>query len=354
MLLPARLELAKSLIQENGAKAAIDILNSAPDSQKHLIAVSEQRNWALISRGQLAEARKSIGEGLKEARTIDLLLQDSVVKIADKRYADARTGLNEALVKAPADIRALRLLVDTYATQKQLSTGVAMVKEHANKYPNVATIQYFLGNLLAQTGDQAQALLAFKRAKALDPKNTATDLALAQLDLKDAKWETARQSLGKVLNSKGENSQARLWLGMLESVNGNQQAAIDHFQKVIDREPNNILALNNLAYLLAGNQKRTDEALKYAQKAKELAPDNPDIEDTLGWVLYQKGIYSSAVRHLESAASKKATAQGQYHLAMAYLKTGQESRGRSLLEKLLRMDPNLTQAKTALEESRGH
>ena len=48
------------------------------------------------------------------------------------------------------------------------------------------------------------------------------------------------------------------------------------------------MALNGLAYLLA-ETRQPDEAIKYAQKAKELAPDSPAVDDTLGWTYFQKG-----------------------------------------------------------------
>jgi Tfp pilus assembly protein PilF len=104
--------------------------------------------------------------------------------------------------------------------------------------------------------------------------------------------------------------------------------------------------LNNLAYLLADNG-QADEALKYAQQALELAPDNPDFEDTLGWVLYHKGVYSTAVTHLKSAVSRGGSARQQYHLAMAYFKKGDADLGRAALQTALRRDPNMPEAKAA-------
>ena len=61
---------------------------------------------------------------------------------------------------------------------------------------------------------------------------------------------------------------------------------------------------------------RPDEALKYAEQAHELQPQNPNFSDTLGWILYRKGLYSAAVKHLESAASVVAVVEaalGQTH-----------------------------------------
>jgi Tfp pilus assembly protein PilF len=136
---------------------------------------------------------------------------------------------------------------------------------------------------------------------------------------------------------------------MLEVSASDPAAAITDFRKVVESQPNDATALNALAYLLAENGNQPDEALKYAQKAKELDPKSPMIDDTLGWVLYRKGMYTAAVRYLESANATEGTARRKFHLAMAYLKAGDRSRGRVALEAGLRMDPMLPEAKMAQE-----
>jgi Tfp pilus assembly protein PilF len=87
--------------------------------------------------------------------------------------------------------------------------------------------------------------------------------------------------------------------------------------------------------------------MKYAQKAWGLAPDNPAIEDTLGWVYYQQGLYPLAVVQLEAANAKAGTAVRKYHLAMAYLKAGKPDRGRQTLDAALKMDPKLPEPQAA-------
>ena len=85
----------------------------------------------------------------------------------------------------------------------------------------------------------------------------------------------------------------------------------------------------------------------YAQQAKELAPENPAVDDTLGWTYYQKGMYAMAVTHMESAIARESNAVRKYHLAMAYLKAGDPARGRQNLEAALKMNPNLPEAQAA-------
>ena len=80
--------------------------------------------------------------------------------------------------------------------------------------------------------------------------------------------------------------------------------------------------------------------MKFAQKAKELAPDDASVADTLGWTYFQKGLYSLALTNLEGATAKDGTAVRRYHLAMAYLKAGDPKPGRQTLDVALKMNPN--------------
>jgi uncharacterized protein HemY len=84
-----------------------------------------------------------------------------------------------------------------------------------------------------------------------------------------------------------------------------------------------------------------DEALKLAQQAAEVVPDNPAVQDTLGWIYYRKGMYGMAVEHLKAAASKAANPRRQLHLGMAYLKSGEHDLGRNMVALALQSDPSL-------------
>jgi Tfp pilus assembly protein PilF len=81
----------------------------------------------------------------------------------------------------------------------------------------------------------------------------------------------------------------------------------------------------------------------------ELAPSQTSYADTLGWVLYQKELYPSAVQYLERATKDPANAVAKYHLAMAYAKAGDHLRGYDTLQAALKLDPRRPEAKIAQE-----
>lgn len=341
-----RLELAQNLINDNGAKAALEVLNNAPGAQKSSTALLIERNWALWALGDTEQLRQGIDQALSEGKSADLLIQDGLLKLKSKDFSGARTALEQALKINPSDLRALQLLSQSYAAQKNGSLALQKVEEYAATQPESAPVQDFLGVMLASQGDRSQARAAFLDAQRLDP-NSKADLSLTQLDVADGNLADARKRLVALVSKDQDNTIAHLWLGNIDELIGNQEDALQQFRSVVDANPSNAQAANNLAYLLSEQKNNPEEALKYAEKAVELVPDHGPYCDTLGWILYRKGLYASAVKYLERANSEKPTAIWKYHLAMAYAKSGDWARARETLAEALRDNPRLPEAQVA-------
>ncbi len=340
---PIRLELSQSLLSVD-AKAALDLLNSAPDSQKQSTPVLIQRNWVLWALGDLKSMRTGIDIGLSREKSTELLLQDGLLKLRASDFAGAQAALEAALNTNPAEVRALAALRETYYARKQGSMALQKLKEYALNQPKSAPVQQFLGTMLWATGDRQGARTAFESALAGDTKFVTAKLALAQMDASEGKIDEARERIRGILSTDADNLTARLWLGTLEEVKGNHDAALEQFRMVVARDPNNAKALNNLAAVLAEFGNKPDEALNYAQRAVELSPDDPEFADTLGWIFYRRGLYPAAVQQLHRAASHDRKAIWKFHLAMAYAKAGDLKRGRATLEAGLKLNPNVPEA----------
>jgi tetratricopeptide (TPR) repeat protein len=346
-ILQIRLELAQLLLQTNGAKTALETLDQALPSQRRSLPVVVARNWALWALGDLAQFRKGIDQGLAIQRLPDLLIQDGLSKLNQSNFSGARAALEEALKIDPRNLRALEVLSQSYVQQKQGPLALQKVKEYAARFPKSAPVQAFLGQILMVNGQREEARRAFVLAEAADAKYQPAQMALAQIDAADKKWDAARTRLKATLAANPNNTLAHLWLGIIEDHLGNRQDAVKEYRQAVDADSSQPQALNNLAYLLLDYGHQPDEALKYAEKAQELAPDNPSYADTLGWILYRKGLYGMAVKRMEIAASHKENVVWRYHLAMAYAKAGDAERAHATLESALKENSNLPEAKAA-------
>ena len=339
----ARRALAWNLISTGQPKTALEVLDQTPPRQKNDFFVLVERNWALVGIGNLKEAREGIDKGLKSARTPDLVEQDGYLKMKTGDFAGAQADAEEILERYPEqdpdNVRAVRLLVDACTAQHQKPKAVKVLREQVAKRPKSTQLQNLLGLLLEEFGDQAGARKAFEAAVAADPKFVPAKLELAQIDLAENRSDSARQALNTVLASNPRNVHALLMLAGADASAGNRPAAIARYRTVLAIDRSNVLALKNLATIMIDDN--PGEGLSLAQQAVDLAPEDASAEDILGRAFYRKGIYGFATEHLKRAVELEPTPSRQYHLALSYVKSGQDSLGRPLLAAALQKDPDL-------------
>jgi tetratricopeptide (TPR) repeat protein len=344
-LLPARLALAGDYLRAGQPQSALSLLEAAPPSQKQTPTVVLMRNWVLLALGDFQQVRSIVEQALRQRRLPDLLLQDAVIKIQAQDYAGARLDAEEILRNNPADARAAQIVAETYVDQKQPAKALQRLTEIAEVQPKSAELQYLLGQWQMNAGKLAEAQKAFALAKAANPLFFAADLSLAEIDRRQNRQDLARQRLMAVIHASPNHVPALLALAAIEDAAGHQVEAVAHYRSVLAVDGSNLVALNNLSYLLA--PQNPDEALQFAQQALEKAPDNPFVQDTMGWVYYRKGLYSTAVTYLKTAVAKDPTPLHQFHLAMSYLKSGERDRGQRMLQSALQADPNLLKTEKA-------
>jgi len=130
---------------------------------------------------------------------------------------------------------------------------------------------------------------------------------------------------------------------LLESM-GKPEEARKRYEAALSLDPTAALAANNLAWMMAESGGNLDVALQLAQTAKRGMPNRPEVDDTLGWIYYKKGMNSLALPLLESAAKEYPKHAGyHYHLAMAYSKAGLLSKAEASLAEATRLNPKFVQ-----------
>jgi tetratricopeptide (TPR) repeat protein len=139
--------------------------------------------------------------------------------------------------------------------------------------------------------------------------------------------------LRKAVEKKPESVVLRMHLADLYDQAGEYRQAARAYQKILERDPNNVVALNNLAWLLALHKGDADEALRHIERAVSGMGRRADLLDTRGLVHLKLRHGAQALADFEEATGEAPTPTRLYHLARAYHLAGKRDRAREALRK---------------------
>ena len=106
-------------------------------------------------------------------------------------------------------------------------------------------------------------------------------------------------------------------------------------REVIALDPGHAHSYNALGYSLADRNQRLPEALKLITRALEIAPNDPFIMDSMGWIKFRLGDYVTAVQYLEKAYRVRPEADIAAHLGEALWVLGQRDAALEIWKKAL-------------------
>ena len=132
------------------------------------------------------------------------------------------------------------------------------------------------------------------------------------------------------------------------SVQGKTAQASTEFEKLLDKDASNVVALNELAWLLREDQ--PTRALEYAMQANELQPDSPALMDTLAVALYHNGEFRRARQVMQKALTLAPRHPSlRFHEAMIDAALGDTNRAVGTLHSILADDVEFTEKQDAME-----
>jgi tetratricopeptide (TPR) repeat protein len=160
--------------------------------------------------------------------------------------------------------------------------------------------------------DLARERLAAARAAA--PDDIRLLVAEAQL-LRDAgRHEDAFAFLAKILEVQPDQPEILYETALAAEKLGHLDVLERHLRRLIVLNPESALAYNALGYSFADRNLRLDEAAQLIDKALSLAPDDPFILDSKGWLLFRQGKSDEALVALQKAYAKKPDAEIAAHI----------------------------------------
>jgi cellulose synthase operon protein C len=247
----------------------------------------------------------------------------------------ARGSLTRALQSSPNSPELLVALIQIDAQRRDASSAKAELDQLAKLGIDATQMAMLRADVASATGDLGTATQGYRAlAKA---GNAAAAVKLASVLDRSDKLGEATQGLQQFVAAHPDEFGAELALAGLVLKQGDRSGAINRYQALNARRGDNAVVLNNLAWLYF--EAKDPRALETARRAYALAPRNPEIADTLGWILIQQDSGADeAVKFLESAAGARPDdASIQYHVAVAYERLNRRTEARRAVDRSLEL-----------------
>jgi len=179
-------------------------------------------------------------------------------------------------------------------------------------------------SLMAHAGQLAQARKLVREAPARDEPDARTRLLAEAQVLRDQHhWTEAYELLLGGLRQEPDDTTLMYELAMVADRLNRYDDMEALLRRVITLKPDDHHAHNALGYSLADRNTRLEEALGLVQKAAALAPHDPFIVDSLGWIEYRLGHRDEAIKLLRRSHQARPHVEVAAHLGELLWVTGQ-------------------------------
>lgn len=265
---------------------------------------------------RLAPWQKTDSDSVKSAQ-VELLLAETRAAVLATQYRTARTKAAQAASLAPQNLRVLLLPAAISQAEGQFEQALKEIdtlEERTGKTNPTILARATLLEASEGSGPAYEYLLSQWQENAsnlLMPRL----LHLARSEGPEAVGKVTSQWIDQHPHNPAANLAHADWL--LNS--GQGQLAKPHYETVLENNPDNIAALNNLAWILQDTDR--ERALELSRRAATNAPDNPNALDTYGWLLHLSGQHTESVEVLEKAVG---LAPGNEDIA-AHLETAKQA-----------------------------
>lgn len=334
--LAPRLALIQLYLRDKDNKKALSAANDAvaamPDKAELLDLLGRvQRmtgdlNQALTTYGKMANLLPN--SPLPHMRIAEL-------HIAGNNKAEATKSLKKALELQPDLLDAQRALITLAMEDKRPGDALAIARQIEAQRPKEAIGYILKGDIHAYNKSWPESIAAFRAGmKQTDSAELAVKLYSALLASGNS--QEAEKMASAWLREHPKDIALRLQMGDLATIRKDYGVANQHYRVALEIQPNNPLVLNNLAWV-AGQQKNP-KAVEYAEKANQLAPNQPPYMDTLAVLLAERGDSDKAIPIFRKALEiSPQAALIRLNLAKVLISSGKKDEARKELEALAKL-----------------
>lgn len=257
------------------------------------------------------------------------------VHIAEKNNEAAVQSFRKALEIKPDLLEAQRALILLDLDGKRLDDALTMARTVQKQRPKEAAGYVLEGDINASQKNWDSAATSY-RVGMKQANSPELAIKLHSVLLAAGKGGEADRFSATRQKDNPKDAAFLSYLGERAIARKDYGSAEKNYAAVVQLQPNNAAAYNNLAWVTSKLNK--EGAITYAEKANTLAPNQPAIMDTLAMLLSDKGDYAKAVE----LQSKVLTLQPQnalfkLNLAKIYIKGGKKDLAKKELDDLSKL-----------------
>lgn len=292
-----------------------------------------------ISLYQLALVLRPKMEGLRDRLAL-LLVQSGDT-------AAAIMQLEEVVKDNPLAFPAYDQLAELHIKANEASKALASLKQAVLLAPPDPKRYSNLIQLSLHCGEPVSAITFAEEAQKAFPKMIEFTF-LKAVALSDAqRHEEALKAFERILveagNSRPDILDGNFYFtyGVSAEQAGRYAKAAEALKKSMELDPSNAArACNYLGYMWADRHENLDEAELLIHRAVKEEPENGAYLDSLGWVYFQKGLYTQALKALLRAAEllKMDDAVVFDHIGDTFEKLGRTAEAVTYWQKALQLD----------------
>lgn len=263
----------------------------------------------------------------------------ALIYVEQKKYKEAVSKLEETLSMAPESDKVRFYLAALFEEIKNPEKALKYFQEVPPESSFFSESAIHAAYLLKQKGNLSAASDVLDKALELKPENPQMFALYAAIMDARGEHEKAMVRLNQGLERFPEQTQLLFYYGTISDKLGKKDVMLKSMRRVIELDPKNTQAINYLAYTFAEDAANLSEAESLARRAHQLAPEDPFIMDTLGWVLYKQGRIKEAITWLESAQSQQPSESIiADHLGDAYVQHRLPQKAKQMYEQAIRFE----------------
>jgi putative PEP-CTERM system TPR-repeat lipoprotein len=276
----------------------------------------------------------------------DALYRLAGVHALSGNRTEAVITLKKALALKPDFVDAKAALVNLEIAAGHLPEAMVIAKQVQKQVPRSELGYTLEGDVLIAQKQYQQATKAYETAFAMGRSGTLA-IKLHAAYTHAGKPQEADVRLARWLKDSPEDAVARLYIAEAGLKSGKYQDAIEQYEWLLRKLPNDVRALNNLAW--AYHQVKDPRALQTAERAYTLKPDNAAVADTLGWILVEQANTKRGIEVLQKAVEAAPNMlEVRFHLAQALAKSGDKAQAITQLERIVAGDATFSKRSDAV------